>query len=917
MPHWKPLLVAAVVVTAGLIAGLAFDRVYDIQMRRRPADPLAGAAVAPLDAAGRAPLTLRLVDSGGVGIPLDTWGTDYSHDRRAFRDAILTEAPYVDASAFRRIERDWRTYVERMREYGNNAIAVPLLLELIDFDRVTSRTKPTGEAVYDGASSYRARQAAVRRAFGPLFDWTAQQGMDVYLEADMLTLSAPLADYLRRLAPDASDAGIDTSNPAVWDVYRAGLEELFERVPAVRGMVIRFGEGGRLYNTEGWPYRSEMSVRNAASLRAMLRGLLPAVEKSGRTLVLRSWTVGVGQIGRLHTDPRVYDAVLDDIDSPSLIVSTKFTAGDFFSYLPLNSTLAQGRHRRLVELQAKPEFEGFSAFPDFLGEDYARALRAFGTANPRIVGTFVFTQSGGPLRAGPRTLYPLHGFWLWTDANVFVASRLATDPGADVGTLVRQWATRTFSRDTRIVDAVSSALTETRKAVLHGFYIRPYAEREVRVPGLELPPLMWIFEWDMVGGWHSLLSLVYRVTRDDIPAAVAEGHASANTVRRVRQQLTTAFAAAGQGSCPLCEDALRSVEYQESVFDVLAAWRQSFLSYYRWLDTGSADAWTEWRAGRKDFEAAAGRHTTRFGSDLDHPALDLTSASRAIAVADRAPMIRSAATGLLAIVIALIVIGSPFARRWRMLTPAGTVRQVANLMRIAVVAPWRLATATVDLRTASAVTVLALLIVGFLAGTVTGFTAPWVQAGSILLVAVVALAFESTADNPSERDGRGRLLIASVGPLFPGAIVSLALIAYAGPLGCWYLFWTSPIFRVAFVTVLVATPLWTASVIVAVCARQEWRHAAAGWLTAAGAGLLVLTTLLPEWPVALRSLDRPLNVAPATDTMLFALQTYAGAHLKLGGLFYVAGLLLAAGYIAWRRSLRHPPSAISTTPACS
>ena len=47
----------------------------------------------------------------------------------------------------------------------------------------------------------------------------------------------------------------------------------------------------------------------------------------------------------------------------------------------------------------------------------------------------------------------------------------------------------------------------------NGFYIRPFAEREVRVPGLDLPPLMWIFEWDMVGGWHSLLSLVYRVTR--------------------------------------------------------------------------------------------------------------------------------------------------------------------------------------------------------------------------------------------------------------------------------------------------------------------------------------------------------------------------------------------------------------------
>jgi hypothetical protein len=76
----------------------------------------------------------------------------------------------------------------------------------------------------------------------------------------------------------------------------------------------------------------------------------------------------------------------------------------------------------------------------------------------------------------------------------------------------------------------------------------------------------------------------------------------------------------------------------------------------------------------------------------------------------------------------------------------------------------------------------------------------------------------------------------------------------------------------------------------------------------------VLTALLPEWPGALRSLDRPLNVAPATATMLFALQTYAGAHVKLGGLFYVAGLLLAAGYAARRLSLRRSRRPTSTTP---
>jgi hypothetical protein len=163
----KSIVVAAMAVAAGLIAGLLFERVYDIQIRERPADPLAISAAAPLDEGTRAPLSLRLVDSGGIGIPLDSWGADYSHDRRVFREAILKHAPYVDAAAFQRIERDWRAYVTRMREYGNNAIAVPMLLELIDFDRVTAPGTAQDNAVYDAGSIYRARHAAVRRAFSP------------------------------------------------------------------------------------------------------------------------------------------------------------------------------------------------------------------------------------------------------------------------------------------------------------------------------------------------------------------------------------------------------------------------------------------------------------------------------------------------------------------------------------------------------------------------------------------------------------------------------------------------------------------------------------------------------------------------------------------------------------------------------
>jgi hypothetical protein len=876
MSSSRASLAGVVVIAVALAPAVGFERVYDLSFRVRQPDPLAAPSNQP---PVTTPLPLRLVDSGGVGIPLDAWGSDYSHDRRAFRRVILEDPPYVDAAEFARVERDWRLHVERMLEYGNNAIAVPLLLELMDFDRV--RLPDGSPAVYDADSDFRARHAAVRRSFAPLFDWTAKRGMQVFLDADMPSLTAPLAGYLRALAPAGGALGIDTADAAVWDVYRAGLDELFDTIPSIAGLVVRFGEGGDLYNTRGWPYRSEMAVRTPAALRAMLRGLLPAFESDGRTLVLRSWTVGVGAVGRLHLDPRVYDAVLGDIDSPALVVSTKFTAGDFFSYLPLNPTLAGGRHRRLIELQARPEFEGFAAFPNFLGEEHGRALRSLRARNPRIAGTYLFTQFGGPLRAGPRTLYLLHGFWAWSDANVYVASRLAVDPAADVTGLARQWAARTFGDDPRLVDAIAAMLADTRTAVLRGFYVRPFAELEVRVPGLELPPLMWVFEWDVIGGWHSLLSVVYRGSRDEIDAAVDEGYAAAAAVRRAQQRLQAAFEAvpAGTGG-DVRRRTLRSLEYQATLFDVLAAWRQAFLSYYHWLETGDTRSWAAWRDGRARFEVAADRHAAQFGRDPDFPAFDLTSAARAISVADRTMSVRAAAAVLLAALVLL----------------AASRSSVGRLMRTTAIAPWRLARTSVEPRAALGMMLVSLTVAGFIAATLTGFMALQLAAASTMLLGAVAVAFDGAATWRGGSRRRGRLVVAACGSILPAAAALLGTIAYLGPLGVWHWFWTLPAFRLAVVTLVCASALWTAFVLLSVRAGHGWHGRMAGALTAAGVALLAAALLLPDGAAAFRALDRPLNFAPATGTMLFALRTYAGVNVEVGGWLSLSGaVLLLAG----------------------
>lgn len=129
-----------------------------------------------------------------------------------------------------------------------------------------------------------------------------------------------------------------------------------------------------------------MGVRTPAQLQLMLRTLLPVFERHGRTLVFRSWSVGLGPLGDLHHDPETYLNALGSIDSPALIVSTKFVAGDYFGFLPLNPTLLVGDHRRIIEFQARREYEGFGALPNYLGHAHRKSLHQVSEANPNLGG---------------------------------------------------------------------------------------------------------------------------------------------------------------------------------------------------------------------------------------------------------------------------------------------------------------------------------------------------------------------------------------------------------------------------------------------------------------------------------------------------------------------------------------------------
>ena len=842
-------------------------------------------------------LPLRLVDLGGLGVPRDPADWDpanYSHDVRRLETARLPGPPWIDADAFAAIERDLLEYLDLMRSYGNNGIVADGFLEFVDLDGVGD-----GQAVYPADSPYRDHHAAMREHLGRLWEVADDAGMDVYLKHTELALTPPLERYL------LDEFGtIDTEDPRLWTVYQAALAELFDRFPTIDGLIVRIGEAGDIYDPEsGLEYTTRLAVRTDAAVRAMLDAFLEVAEAYDKQVVFRSWTVGVGEVGRLHHDVAAYERVLGTIDHPNLIVSTKYVQGDFYSFIPFNETLLADDHRRLVELQNRLEFEGFMAFPNLIGPQHGAALDHLLAAGAAIDGVWQWNQDGGPQQAGPHSLYPFHGDWQHIDANAYTTSRHAVDVGADPSTVAADWVRRTFGEDPAVVVPLTEVLARSREAAITGLYVSAYADQLVQALGLDTTPMMWIFEWDIVSGDAAVMAITYLTARDDLDAAIAEGEEAVQLAREMRE-LAAGVDPDLVADPGLLAEMVASLEYQVDLFETLAAWRATFLTYHRWLDTGEVAARDAWRTALATFEPRRAAHEARYGDDLDRPAYSFDAVDRGLVHATRTASMAWLARGLLV----LLAVGLTLAVSVRR-PAAGVVARAPRRDRLTVLfaAGW--------------------LLLAFL--TFSSFASPHYLALQVLVVGVFASVVALLA-RQGRRAGRAQPLagddadagpVAALaglsGPLLAVTAVLVAVLAVRGPGYFWLGFWTSPAFRTGFTVVSVALLVWLASAVIATLRDVtgcRTRAAVGGLLIATGATIAavgavpgvaglerMLTGLNDELAVLPLGLSRILGITVHLDIPT----ALPGYLVAAGAVLVVAGWLLRWGGVRTSREPSH------------
>lgn len=885
---------AALLVRAGSEDGVTRG-IYDLSAQVRAAAPLTD--LVGEHAASRLPL--RMTDLGAVGVIPDPaeWesGDDYSHASKAFAAVMQPEPPYVDQTALAAAFDDFDAFLRHSLANGFNAVAFPGFVEYVTFDGA-----PDGPVYADG-DDHRDKALALRDAYAPFWERADELGMKVFLRTDMLALTGPLEQYL------ADEFGsLDTENPELWNVYTAGLDELYDAVPALDGVLIRIGEAGPVYDVGGWDYYSALEVTSVDAVRTMLEAFTAQAEASDREVIFRTWSVGVGAVGDMHTNAESYEAVLGGIDSPALIVSTKYTLGDFYTWLPLNDTLEQGSQRRIVEFQSRREFENFGAFPNDLGPQYQWALQQLLAANDQVEGIWVWTQDGGPWRAGPMSLYLKSGFWQLYELNTQLAASLAQNPEADVAGITAAWAREYFSEDPATVEAIVEAMTHSRDAIAQGMYVPQFAEQRVFAIGLEPPPMMWIFEWDILTGDSAVLDVLYSIVRDSgadgVEAAIGDGAEAVVAVEQMRELVSETDAATWR-SPEMRAAFLDTLDYELDTLRLLESYRAMILHQGQWHDTLSPEAHAQWDSDRVAYEERAAEHLAEYEGNLDYPAFNLTAAQLGLERAVRDEPMAWVTRVLLVLALAWVVIGM-LAARTRLVAKPGAA--AARATWIASTRPWRARESTLGMLELDR-WLLLIVPAGLLVATravQTSFLS-WTHLAVIVGAWVVfALVLRLFVWERSPWP-----VIAAVGGVVVlRCIVTLFALSFTGPGGYWFAFWTDPLLRTVYISIAFALFVWVfVAAGWALSAQVRARRATGYVLAAVGAGLLVpavavgaigLETALTLWNDEMGLLPWGLARILGITTYLEIPSVTPWAAAAFGGALLVVGLLLA---VPWRR----------------
>lgn len=696
-----------------------------------------------------------MFDPGAVGMDADTaawYAGDYDHELRRYT-GMYTETPeYVDTIIFEENRQVWLEYLDQVKSMGGTAIEFKMMLEFIDFNLLGD-----GFEIYAADHPMRKRHEVYRKYFGRLFMDVDSMGLDLILSTDMVVLTNELEEYLR-----SRPHGMNPEKKEFWTAYQKGIEELFAYFPFADGLQIRVGEAGSFYNRPNWPYRSELWVDDIDEVRTMLSAIHETCKKLDRILIFRSWTVGMGSVGDLHTDTAVYRQVFEGLDDSHLWVSTKFVQGDFYPFTPYNPTLSVGNQPRIIEFQARREYECFSSYPLWIVPYHQYALQQAIKDNPNIRGCWIWTMNGGPIRRSPMSLIPHTGDLQWIEMNAKGSAAIMYDPFLDTDSLLNAYVLEEFGQDSVVNDLLTRMLKESHEISRSGLSFPTAVRNKIRGLGTDVPAGIYTY-WDLVLASTAVNAILYHSTD---PALFESTLDSLNYPVKAINAYLKEFEKDSLLTDSVLDVVLEGLTYEKSLFGALAAHKKWILLHNHYLKNGGRKSRDEYVEMASEATAKAIQHVADYKKRLDFRAFNFDDALHEMSLS-----IDSSARGSL---------------RWIILVTSFLMALLLLVARKNISSKWM-----------GPVLFLVIIFAGKF-DALSPSWAWWIAGASLLYSLLLSLLYRSNLKSIVHWNLAWSMLI-----LF--AMPAIIISALRGPMGFGFWFWTSPAFRIILLAIVLIT----------------------------------------------------------------------------------------------------------------
>ena len=354
-----------------------------------------------------------------------------------------------------------------LASYGYDAMVVNEFVFpqcAVTFDDFDRRVFPEGSEARAWVMEVRARMREKCRE-------CHAAGLKCYYFMDIIVLPKSLVELYREEVC-GPDGRISFSKPLTRKLHRILLDELFEAVPELDGLVIRTGEtylNNTPYHNGNGPVDYKNAYEESKEIHAALMNLLrdEVCVKRGRRVYYRTWDFGF-----FHTRPDYYLDVTGRVEPhENFVMAVKHTKGDYLRTLRFNPTLGIGSHRQIVEVQCAREYEGKGAFVNYIGESVIdgyeenagdagmKSLAEF-ARSPLFAGVWTWSRGGG--WQGP---YLRNEFWC--AMNAFVMASWARHPEEGEEAAFRAFAEKSKISPESMADFRRMCLL-SQKAIIRG-----------------------------------------------------------------------------------------------------------------------------------------------------------------------------------------------------------------------------------------------------------------------------------------------------------------------------------------------------------------------------------------------------------------------------------------------------------------